>query len=78
MPIKSYLAHPQTGKKEQMMTELSGIQNVEIVPGENKDVVIVITDTITDKDEEQLKEKLDGIESMKLLAMVSGFKTPKA
>lgn len=78
MPIKSYLAHPQEGKKEQMIADLSALQNVEIVPGENKEVVIVITDTVTDKEEEQLKEKLDGVESMKLLAMVSGFNTPKA
>lgn len=77
MPIKSYLAHPHEGKKEILIEALSKIEQCEVVPATNKDVLIVITDTQNKIEEEDLKEKLDAIDSLKLLAMVSGFNTTK-
>lgn len=77
MPIKSYLAHPHEGKKDILIKALSQIEHCEVVPATNKDVLIVITDTQSKLEEEQLKEKLEAIDSLKLLAMVSGFNTPK-
>lgn len=77
MPIKSYLAHPQDGKKEALMEALSKIDNCEVIPAENKDLLIVITDTESKIDDEKIKESIEAIKSLKLLAMVSGFNTPK-
>lgn len=77
MPIKSYLAHPQDGKKEVLMEALSKIDNCEVIPAENKDLLIVITDTESQIDDEKIKESIEAIKSLKLLAMVSGFNTPK-
>ncbi len=50
--------------------------NCDVIPAENKDLLIVITDTETLKADEPLKEKIEAIDSLKLLAMVSGFDTP--
>ena len=47
------------------------------MPANNKDVLILITETENETEEAILKEKLDTIESLKLLAMVSGFNTPQ-
>lgn len=77
MPIKSYLAYPLEGEKEALIKELRSVENVEITPGQNEDVVIVVTDTEDNKEEDVLKEKLEALNSLKLLAMVSGFNTPK-
>ena len=77
MPIKSYLAHPHKNKKEELIKDLSSIKNCEVVPAENKDLLILITDTQNNLEEDTIKEKLETIESLKLLAMVSGFNTPK-
>lgn len=77
MPIKSYLAHPFEGKKGELINELSNLKNCEIIPAENKDVLILVTDTNSKLEETQLKDKLDTIKSLKLLAMVSGFNSPK-
>ncbi len=77
MPIKSYLAHPHSGKKEELIQALSSIEQCEIMPAQNKDVLILITETEDKVEEAILKEKLDTIESLKLLAMVSGFNTPQ-
>jgi nitrate reductase NapAB chaperone NapD len=77
MPIKSYLAHPHEGKKSELIEALSAINECEVIPAQNQDLLIVVTDTQDKFEEEILKEKLDAIESLKLLAMVSGFNTSK-
>lgn len=77
MPIKSYLAHPHDGKKDSLIKEVSNIAGCEIFPAQNKDVLVIVTETDNKIQEEILKEKLDAINSLKLLAMVSGFDTPK-
>lgn len=77
MPIKSYLAHPQDGKKEYLLEVLSSIEGCEVLPAENKDILILVTETNSRQEETILKEKLDAISSLKLLALVSGFDTPK-
>lgn len=77
MPIKSYLAHPQDGKKADLINALSNMANCEVIPAENKDLLIVVTDTDDLTEDEQLKEAIEAIDSLKLLALVSGFDTPK-
>lgn len=77
MPIISYLAHPHEGKKDELIQALSVVDKCEVIPAENKDLLIVVTETETKSEEENLKEKLETIASLKLLTMVSGFNTPK-
>jgi nitrate reductase NapAB chaperone NapD len=77
MPIKSYLAHPCEGKKDALIANLSSIAQCELLPAENEDVVIVITDAPTEEEDQQLKSRLDNLEALKLLVLVSGFDTPK-
>ncbi|WP_194767799.1 hypothetical protein [Tamlana sp. I1] len=77
MPIKSYLAHPYDGKKDDLVIALSQISKCDVIPAENNDVLIIVTETDTLKEDEQLKETIEAIDSLKLLAMVSGFDTPK-
>ncbi|MEC3907788.1 hypothetical protein VOI54_12225 [Tamlana sp. 2201CG12-4] len=77
MPIKSYLAHPHDGKKAELVKAISKLNNCDVIPAENKDLLIVVTDTDNKSEDENLKEQIEAIESLKLLAMVSGFDTPK-
>ena len=77
MPIKSYLAHPHDGKKNELIQALSSIKECDVLPAENKDVLVLVTETETKTEEDILKQKLEAISSLKLLAMVSGFNTPK-
>jgi len=77
MPIKSYLAHPHDGKKEELIKALSTIKECDVLPAENKDVLVLVTETETKAEEDILKQKLEAISSLKLLALVSGFNTPK-
>ncbi|MCK5441959.1 MAG: hypothetical protein KAJ23_08720 [Maribacter sp.] len=75
MPVKSYLAHPHEGKKSELLSALSEIECCEVIPAENKDVIVLVTDTANEIEENILKEKLEAIESIKLFSMVSGFDT---
>ena len=77
MPIKSYLAHPYKGEKNQLMNELAAIKGCEVIPSENKNVLILITDTQTKKQEQFIENQLDEITSLQLLAMVFGFNDSK-
>lgn len=77
MPIKSYLVHPHNGKKDELQSSLSSIKNCEVIPAENKNLLILVTDTPNKTEEQELQEKLESIESVKLMAMVSGFNSPK-
>ncbi|MEP5340806.1 MAG: hypothetical protein ABJL44_07730 [Algibacter sp.] len=77
MPIKSYLAHPHDGKKENLAEALNALESCEVIPAENKNLLIIVTDTDNLTEDEQLKETIEAIDSLKLLALVSGFDTPK-
>lgn len=77
MPIKSYLVHPTEGKKGALAGELSNMQQCEVVPAENEEVLILVTETNSKQEEEELKEKLEQLSDIKLMALVSGFDTPK-
>lgn len=77
MPIKSYLAHPHEGKKSKLIEDLLKINQCEVIPAQNKEIVVIITDTDSKTEEDNLRAQLDAIDSLKLLAMVSGFNTPK-
>ncbi len=77
MPIKSYLAYPHEGQKKQLTQALTTLSKCEVIPAQNKEVLVVLTDTQTEAEEQRLKIRLDAISSLKLLAMVAGFKTPQ-
>lgn len=77
MSILSYLAHPEEGKKLELLKALQKIDACDVIPAENEDLLIIVTDTETDEAQEKLKIQIEAIESLKLLAMVSGFNTPK-
>jgi nitrate reductase NapAB chaperone NapD len=77
MPIKSYLAHPHDNKKQELFEALSTIEQCEVLPAQNKDILVIVTETEDKIEDEFLKEKLEAIPSLKLLAMVSGFNTPQ-
>ncbi|MCT4698563.1 hypothetical protein [Tenacibaculum haliotis] len=77
MPIKSYLAHPHEGKKEELQKALSFVSGCEIIPAENKNVLVLVTETKDDTEDKSLKETIETLDSLKLLALVSGFNTPK-
>jgi exosome complex RNA-binding protein Rrp4 len=73
MPIKSYVAFPHKGEKNQLIKVLENTKHCEVVPSTNKDVLVLVTDTKNDQEEEILQQALDAIEEIEHLNLVSGF-----
>ncbi len=73
MPIKSYIVFPRIGEKRQLIKVLENTKHCEVLPSSNKDVLVLVTDTKNDQEEEILQQMLDDIEGIEHLNLVSGF-----
>jgi len=75
MPIKSYLAHPHDGRYKELLSELSKFTACDVIPSENEELAIIVTDTKDDFEDKNLQDEINSIKSLKMLSMVSGFET---
>lgn len=73
MAIKSYLVFPHQGKKESLITQLEALRWCDVIPAENKDLVVIVADTMDKNDEEEFIKKINELESMDHYTLVSGF-----
>jgi len=73
MPIKSYLAYPQNGQKEALVKALAGFPECEVLPAENKDVVIVVTDTDTQQQDKRVQDELMQLPNLAHLGLVAVY-----
>ncbi len=72
MPIFSFLAYPEKGMKDQLIADLSTIAYCEIKPSENKDVLILLTDTPDEETHKSLMDTIKTIGSLQSLSMTFG------
>jgi nitrate reductase NapAB chaperone NapD len=72
MPIFAYLAMPVKGAKESLSAELAALPYCEIIPADNADVLVLVTDAPNDTDERVLQNKLQNIPSLQSLNMTFG------
>jgi nitrate reductase NapAB chaperone NapD len=75
MPIKSYILHCKEDKKEKLLKELLSFSNCEVIPAQNKDVIILVSDTDTEESDKELYNKLLELQDLKHLSLVSGFES---
>ena len=73
MPIKSYLAIPHEGQKEKLSSAISAFPECEVIPSENNEVLIILTETPEENEDKALFEKLTGLPALKHLNLVSAF-----
>lgn len=73
MPIKSYLAMPQKGQKTQLLQTINSIAECEVIPSENKNVLVVITETLDDKQDKKLFQQLNSLPELQMLTLVAAF-----
>ena len=72
MPVFSYLAYPEQGAKEQLFKDLSELRYCEITPANNKEILILLTDTPDEDSEKQLQKQLKELDSLQSLGMTFG------
>ena len=72
MPVFSYLAYPKQGAKEQLIKDLASLDFCEATPADNKEILILVTDTPGDDQEKALQKKLKKLNSLESLGMTFG------
>jgi nitrate reductase NapAB chaperone NapD len=73
MPVKSYLVRPHAGKFNELIAELSALKGCEIIPSTNEEITVLVTDTLNEEEDILLVSKINTLDSLKMLTMVSGF-----
>ncbi len=76
MPICSYVVFPQQDKAQEVARRLGEIPNCEVVPAENRSLMILVTDTETAADEQVLQRQLNSIEDIECMALTFGEVDP--
>ena len=61
MPVFSYIAYPVNGAKTKLLKDLKAMDYCEVEPADNKDILILITDTPDEKQEKILQQKLKNL-----------------
>lgn len=72
MPVFSYIAYPTPGAKDQLCKALQALEGCEVIPSENQDLLVLVTDTPDDSQEKRLQQKLKDIQSLQSLGMTFG------
>jgi len=72
MPVFSYLAYPVRGAKEELLNDLSALDHCEVMPAENEEVLILVTDTPDEEKEKALQKNLRKLKSLQSLGMTFG------
>ena len=72
MPVFSYLAYPAACGKNVLIADLTALNYCQVIPAENADLVILVTDTPDTKTEQHLQEQLHELPSLQELSMTFG------
>lgn len=72
MQIKSFLLHTSPNSKQQVIESLSFLDNCEIVPSENCDVLVVALENHDDEEADRQILQIENTPGVKLLTMVFG------
>ena len=72
MPIFSFIAYPENSMKDQLIKDLSLMQYCEVKPSDNKDVVILLTDTPDEETNKNLIAQIKELSSLQSLSMTFG------
>ncbi len=73
MPLFSYLAIPRNGAKKRLCAELAVFKYCQVIPADNYDVLVVITDTPDETTEKSLQASLKSLPSLQSLSLAFGY-----
>ncbi len=78
MPILSYLVFPAIGRKEELREALKAFSECDVIPSENEDVLVLVAETGSKREETALQDRLMAIPSLDGISLVAGFEDPEA
>lgn len=72
MPILSYLVFPAAGAAGRVVRQLSALPGCEVTRAEHHDLLILVTETSGDAEEQALRASLAGIDEVRSLSLAFG------
>ena len=69
MPICGYVVYPVSGKADELRRMLGAMPECAVRVSDQKNVLVMVTDTPDDQREKELQEKLNAIPAIQCLAM---------
>ncbi|RJP76987.1 MAG: hypothetical protein C4522_16590 [Desulfobacteraceae bacterium] len=72
MPVFSYIAYPKPGAKADLLHHLSALEECHAAAAQEKDILVLVTDTPDEESEKRLQRKLKKIKSLQSLSMTFG------
>jgi len=72
MIIKSYLAYPIQGKQLALQRDLDAIAGCAVIPAENRELLVLVTESEDEKAEEALVTQVQNLATLQTLTLVSG------
>lgn len=72
MPIFAYLAIPREGQMKKLHHELQRFSQCQVIPAENREVFILVTETADMAEEETLQNSLRNLDCLQSLSMTFG------
>jgi nitrate reductase NapAB chaperone NapD len=73
MPVMSFIALPVSGAKDELLKVLNAMQYCEAFPADNKDVLVLVTDTPDKDTDKDLHTRLKDLETLESLSMTFGY-----
>ncbi|MFT5089454.1 MAG: nitrate reductase NapAB chaperone NapD [Candidatus Latescibacterota bacterium] len=72
MPICSYIVFPHPGKKNQLARELDAIAGCQTQRAEGEDLLLLLTETSSKKEEKALLDHLESVRDIQCLVLSFG------
>lgn len=72
MPICSYLIIPDAGMADDVVERLAGLPGCDVTRAENRDVVILVTETPGLEEENDLRLRVEAMEGIQALLLTFG------
>jgi nitrate reductase NapAB chaperone NapD len=77
MPVCSYLVVPQPGAADSVAQRLSDLPGCDVARAENRDVLLLVTDTPGPDEDARLREVLETMEGIQALVLSFGEIDPE-
>ena len=78
MPICSYLVIPEHGASQRVAGRLAALPGCDVVPAENRDVLVLVTDTPGFEEESALRREVEALDGIQALLLTFGEIDPDA
>jgi nitrate reductase NapAB chaperone NapD len=72
MPVFGYLAIPVSGATDTLHHELRSLPYCQVIPADNRELLVLVTDTPDEDTEKELQNTLRGLSSLQSLSMTFG------